>query len=64
MDNKNMKGPQDSSRINVNEDYELQYWSKKFNVSADRLREVVRQVGVSANAVEQHLKGNQGKPRN
>lgn len=64
MDNKSMRGPQDSSRINVNEDYELEYWTEKFNVSADRLKEVVGQVGVSAAAVEQHLLNNSGKPRN
>jgi hypothetical protein len=29
-DEKNERGPQDASRINVNEDYELRYWSKKF----------------------------------
>ena len=63
MDNKNRKGPQDSARINVNEDYELQYWTTKFNVSAERLKEAVSQVGVSAMAVEKHLKGNTGQPR-
>lgn len=64
MDNKNTRGPQDSARINVNEDYELQYWTKKFNVSADRLKEAVKQVGVSAMAVEKYLSGRSGQPRN
>lgn len=64
MDNRNMKGPQDSARINVNEDYELQYWTKKFNVSADRLKEAVNQVGVSAMAVEKYLSGSSGQPGN
>ena len=59
MDDKTQKGPQDSSRINVNEDYEVRYWTKKFNVSQQQLEDAVRKVGVSAAAVEQHLKLNQ-----
>lgn len=27
-DDLSKRGPQDRSRINVNQDYELQYWSK------------------------------------
>ena len=57
MDNKNLRGPQDSARVNVNENYELRYWSEKFHVSAERLMEAVREVGVSAVAVEKYLKG-------
>lgn len=56
-DNKSMTGGQDRSRINVNEDYEVQYWKDKFNVSADRLREAVNAVGDRAEAVEEYLKG-------
>ena len=49
------RGPQDRSRINVNEEWELSYWSKKFGVSPDQLRDAVSQVGVSAAEVEKHL---------
>jgi len=58
MDDKKNTGPQDSSRINVNEDYELRYWSDKFNVTPDALKQAVAAAGVSAAAVEEHLKGN------
>ena len=57
MDNKEMRGPQDRARINVNEDYELRYWSEKFNVSADELKDAVKKAGVAAEAVEKYLKG-------
>lgn len=57
MDDKNKKGPEDSSRINVNEDYELQYWSEKFGVSREELKKAVATAGVSAKAVEDILKG-------
>ena len=56
MDNKNIKGPRDGSRVNVNEDYELRYWTERFNVSADELREIVMKVGTSVLAVEDYLK--------
>ena len=54
-DDKAQKAPQDASRINVHEDYEVQYWTKEFGVTADQLRAAVQKVGVSAAAVEQEL---------
>jgi hypothetical protein len=47
---------QDRSKINVHEDYELSYWSKKFGVTRDELREAVKKVGPSAANVEVELK--------
>lgn len=58
-DNKQEKRPQDSQRINVNEDYEVQYWSKKFGVSRDQLISTVRRVGVMAEDVKKALIKNQ-----
>ena len=49
------KGPQDRSRINTSQDYEVRYWSKKFGVSADQLKAAVKKVGNSAKAVEEEL---------
>jgi hypothetical protein len=54
-DDPKQRGPQDRSRVNVEQDYELQYWSQKFGVSGDTLRDAVRQVGPSADAVARHL---------
>lgn len=56
-DDKGNRGPQDGSRINLNEDYEVRYWTEKFGVSAERLRAAVDRVGVGAEAVERELKG-------
>jgi hypothetical protein len=56
VDDKTMRGPQDSSRIALGEDYEVRYWTEKFAVSKDRLEEAVRAVGNSVSAVERHLK--------
>jgi hypothetical protein len=55
-DDKTKTGQQDRSRININEDYEVRDWSKKFGVSADELRKSVKAVGPMADDVEAHLK--------
>jgi len=55
-DDKSKTGGQDRARINVNEDYELRDWSKKFGVTPDELKKAVNAVGTSADAVEAHLK--------
>jgi hypothetical protein len=54
-DNKQNRGQQDRSRINVNEDYELRYWTEKFGVSAEELREAVKKHGTSPEAVRNGL---------
>lgn len=36
-DDKNLKGPQDRSRINLSVDYEIQYWTKELGLSKDQL---------------------------
>jgi len=55
-DDKSQTGPQDSSRININEDYELKYWTKKFGCTEQQLRSAIEKVGVSAKSVETELK--------
>lgn len=59
-DDRSRSGGQDRSRINVNEDYELRDWAKKFGVTPEQLRQAVARVGDRAEAVERHLKGGQG----
>lgn len=56
MDDKNKTGNPDRGRINVNESYELQDWSKKFGVTPDELKKAVKAVGTSAKDVEEYLK--------
>jgi len=56
-DDKTARGPQDSSRIAMGEDYEVEYWTGKFGVSRDELQKAVDAVGNGADAVEQHLNG-------
>ena len=56
MDDKSKTGRADDSRIDVNEAYEVQYWSKKFNVSEHRLKEAVQSVGPMAEDVKRYLR--------
>ena len=62
-DNPNIRGDADRKRINVDQDYEVRYWSEKLGVSADELRNAVKNVGPMADAVEQHLRGPNAKGR-
>ncbi len=40
-DDKTLRGPRDSSRIAMGEDYEVAYWTDKFGVSRERLQAAV-----------------------
>lgn len=54
-DNLHIRRPLDAKKINVNEAWELDYWTKTLNVSADRLRQAVRTVGPMVSDVKTHL---------
>ena len=54
-DNLKDRGPQDRSRINVDESWELQYWTRHFGVNEDQLRAAVKTAGTSVEAVSKHL---------
>jgi hypothetical protein len=56
-DDKSKTAPQDADRVNVHEDYEVTYWTKKFGVTADQLKAAAKKVGVMATDVEKELKG-------
>lgn len=53
-DTKN-RGPADRARVNVHESWELSYWSKKFGVSAEQLKESVKRVGPMVVDVQRDL---------
>jgi hypothetical protein len=56
VDDKTKTAPQDASRINIGEDHEVQYWTRKFGCSKQQLQAAVDKVGVSPDAVERELK--------
>jgi hypothetical protein len=45
------RGEPDRSRINMNEDHEVKYWTQQFGVTREELQRVVDRVGDSAKAV-------------
>lgn len=55
-DDKSNRGPADAKRVNINEQYEVRYWTKEFGISEDRLREAVKRVGVMADDVRAELR--------
>jgi hypothetical protein len=48
-------GKADDQRINVEQDHELNYWSKELGVSREQLRNAVQQAGPLVRNVRQHL---------
>jgi hypothetical protein len=55
-DDKSKSQGKDRQRINVNQDYELRDWSKKFGVTPEELKRAVAKVGDRATDVERELK--------
>jgi hypothetical protein len=55
-DDLNNRGPQDRSRINMNEKWEVQYWTKELGVSEEELRQIIQQAGNNVSDVRQQLK--------
>jgi hypothetical protein len=56
MDDKTKTSPQDAQRINVNEDYEVEYWTMKYSCTVEQLKAAVKKVGVMVKDVEAELK--------
>ena len=48
-------GRQDNQRINLDQDHEVNYWSKELGVSREELRRAVEQAGPMVKNVRQHL---------
>ncbi|MGY4333362.1 3-oxoacyl-[acyl-carrier-protein] synthase III [Bradyrhizobium sp. LB1.3] len=54
-DNLTKRDQRDRSKINMNEDFEVKYWTKELGVSRDELQKAVDKVGNSAAAVRKEL---------
>ena len=55
MDNLTRKDQRDRSKINMNEDFEVKYWTKELGVSKEQLQRAVDKVGNSAAAVRREI---------
>ena len=47
MDNLNRRVPEDPQKININQSWEVEYWTKKLLISEKKLRALVAKVGVN-----------------
>jgi len=56
-DNKDNKDFHDRDRVNMNEPYEVTYWSKKFGIDKADLEKAVQTVGPMVKDIEAFLKG-------
>jgi hypothetical protein len=54
-DNRPQRAAQDRGRINLGEEYEVEYWTKTLGVSRARLAEVISKVGDGVEAVRREV---------
>ena len=54
-DDLSKRRPQDANKVNVHEAWELEYWSKHFGVTPEKLKEAVKAVGVMVSDVKRYL---------
>ena len=55
MDDNTSIGSPDRGLINTGENYEVEYWSNKFNVTPEQLKAAVKVVGNSVEQVKKQL---------
>ena len=55
MDNLNRRVPEDPQKININQSWEVEYWTKKLHISEKKLRVLVAKVGVNVADVKKEL---------
>ena len=53
---KDLRSPMDTSRVNLDEDWEVEYWCDRFDVNEATLRACVIRVGPDANDIERNLR--------
>jgi len=55
VDNLKRRQPEDAHKININQGWELESWSKKLGVSKEQLKQAVKKVGPSVVKVREYL---------
>ena len=55
MSHKTDSGPVDRTRINMNDPFEVRYWSKELEISGSQLKVVANKVGEDVNAIRHEL---------
>ena len=55
-DDRTKRAPQDPVRINMDDEHEVQYWTRELGVDKDQLAQVIAKVGNLAAAVRRELR--------
>lgn len=58
VDDLKRRQPEDPKKVNVNEPWELKYWTQRFGVTEAKLRQAVKAAGVMVKDVEAWLTKN------
>lgn len=54
-DNTHSRNGSDRLRINLNEDYEVAHWTRKFGISHELLKDAIDEVGDRVHDVDEYL---------
>lgn len=54
-DDRTKRGPRDRDRIDIDEDYELRYWTKELGVDEQTLRNTIKTVGPRVEDVRREI---------
>jgi hypothetical protein len=54
-DDPQQRHQQDRTRINVEQDYEVRYWTREFGITEDELKQAVRAAGTQVETVRRYL---------
>ena len=57
-----VRWPDDSTRLNIADDKELQFWAKRFHVGRELLKRVVAAVGPKFKDVAKYIDKRRGRP--
>ena len=60
---KTAEWPQDSTRINIRETSDVLFWSQRFQISAETLKQVVQAVGPKFKDVRSQIESRCGRSR-
>ncbi len=56
MDDLTRKRPEDPTKININQQWEIDYWTKELSISEEKLKSLVKKVGSEVSKVKAELR--------
>lgn len=56
VDDLNKRRPQDQTKVNLSQPWEVEYWTREFGISEVRLRTIITNVGNGVGAIREYIK--------